>query len=520
MPDTFKDQLELSDNLLRLSELFPDASLKHISHLLRTSNNNFDATMEQLLNYDFIKEDIDKFAESNKVEEKQLIWVVIDAEKEKEDQKFKKWKEKRNKKNNKYVQNINETLAESMDSLTGSTEIHSGDSMQDILDTIKIKDMIPKFEIQDSIIDLLQIDQKFRDLVLWYLDQNSYDKLGTIYDIMLNFDSKLSVSQQRRHKLTDFSGRSFMDANNSIGNGSNTIPMSNLIRNDMKNSYTLTCDESWNELKTLIQSNPELSLPEKFYMLALNWFNKDVDKVLHLAISINSCYKTQSEISTKSSKFKSDNFKKLNLNELIPTNMIILNSHDLESKDVTEVGKDNIVKNNENNNFTISKTKSSDSIPLSSLEWRVNNLKNVRNVTNDKFLRSHYSNSITETKKDIKTYHETVQLHQVEDKIELAKKTFEIDFHSLSVQNAVYALENVLEYWWNSEMFHRNVENTKFGFTKAVHVEPFTIITGRGIHSGGGIPKIKKATLSYLNNHGYKYEESPAFVTVTGKRKN
>lgn len=543
-----QDQLQLSESLLQLSELFPDIPLTHLSHILKVSNNSFDQAVEQSLNYDLIREDIEQVTKNSLQKQQQrqqehhetqkpLNWVVIDSGKKKEDHIVKK-KEKRIQQRAKYREdalatlqgqneNDSDSIGTSNDEMNGKissslqvpTSVNddialSGQSIQDALDLIKVKNLIKNFEMQDTVLDLLEIDDEYREFVEWYLEQNDYNKLKTIYDIMLNFDPKLLPSEQPRNIINTISFTKLMNFGNDTP-APNSVLMSDLIRGNMKNIYVSESDKCWDELQHLIEGNPELSLPKKFYMLAINWFKKDIYKVLNLAILLNDCFENKPPLIPKQNKH-------LNLGAIRFSDLTISNPNDSQSLgfDKNKSNTGGFDYNEYSNADNSLSSHSSTSSTLESLESRVRSLKNIRNRTNDKLLKTHYSNSIAETKQDIRTFHQTTQLSELENKINQAKRTFHIDLHSLSVQNAITALESVLPYWWDTEMHFRNTENTKFELTNVVHVEPFTIITGRGLHSGGGIPKIKIAALKFLQNNAYKFDEHASSIVVNGKRKN
>lgn len=529
-------ELQLSEKLLQLSELFPNIPLIHLSHILKVANQDFDQAVEQSLNYDLIKDDIDSITKQS-IETHPSVktsnsqnWIVLDGVKQKEDSILKK-NEKKKRKGSKNIQTeLTELQRQNAKQTDGSqkdltklshTSIPndiaiSGQSIQETLDSIKVKNLVEKFEMQDTVLELLEIDEKHRELVEWYLDRNDYNKLRTIYDVMLNFDPQLPPDKQIMHTSTT---KSFQDLMNSGDSNSRQSPvlMSELIRNNMKDMHVSESDNKcWNELQHLIEGNPELLLPRKFYMLAMNWFNKDIYKVLNLAIVLNDYFEIKPSLKSM------QNNENLKLGDIRFSDRTTSNSYDIKSPDCFEFERnDNKHKiefgyNEDTNDFS---SNGSSSITLNSLESRARNLKSVRNTTTDKFLKSHYSNCISETKKDIRTYHHTTQLTELKKKIEQAKMSFSIDLHSLSVQNAINALKIVLHYWWDTEMHFRNIENTKLELSNVVHVENFKIVTGRGLHSSGGIPKIKRATIRFLEDNGYKFNENVASVEVYGKRK-
>lgn len=479
-----KDEKELPEALFPLSELFPDVSLKHILHILRISNGNFDSAAEQLLSYDLIKDELDKLDQAEPTEP---------AEPE---------------------------------------ERLPPESFSDAVEALQVEQWAKRFELQDEIMELLEIDETERELVDWYLSQNSCRKLETVCDIMLNFDSRLPAAQQPRDKLDTASYNVLYlhgvdKSSPRVGTGGDTgssndhfLSMSDLLRKSSRGSSTpLENDRSWSELQKVIDDNPELNLPEKFYLVAMKWFHKDLDKILHTAIQLSEYFEKQPR-NIMSADTSSIDF-----------GVLAFGNNSLKDE-ITEYRQ----KQSSNGHGTISTKPMSifengsqpadlpkySTYPpaLEKLQSRAANLKQSRNTTGDKYLKSYYNHSIAETERKIRDLHGISQAQEVNQRVTQAKRTFKIDLHTLTVQNAMQALNSCLNYWWGQEMHLRNLENTKFEFTGLRHVDPFVIVTGRGLHSAGGIPKVKNATVGFLRQNGFKFEENTSIITVLGKRKN
>ena len=415
----------------------------------------------------------------------------------------------------------NSTYDEEMEKLSNQLK---ASSIDELLENMKIEQLSMKFELRDTIKDLLNVDNN--ELVEYYLDRNNCDKLNTIYDIMLNYDDSVPKSDNTNHKIEEINFQW------GVHRGGNS--MSEVLKKKMKNITISDSDACWFELQTLIDANPQLELPNSFYLLAINWFDKDIDKVLNLAIVLNDCFdiKEKKKQHMMRQREREKELKKLNLQFLQGKEMDFTVD---ELKKLSELDKEHfdlyLSENNENSKhfdkngfYYVDNKKGNQNNDeymqnLRIMQWRVNNSEKVRNITNDKRLKAYYSTNIGRIKEDIYSLHHKAQRSEIDIKIEIAKSQFRIDFHDTSVQNAVYALREVLEYWWNVEMETRNIHNTRFEFTKIVHVEPFKIITGRGLHSGGGIAKIKNATIKFLTENKYKYEDKTAAILVVGKGK-
>lgn len=106
----------------------------------------------------------------------------------------------------------------------------------------------------------------------------------------------------------------------------------------------------------------------------------------------------------------------------------------------------------------------------------------------------------------------------MKERIERFYKTANLDLHQLSVRSALSATLTCLEVWWQEELSLRDYEGKyhKYG-SRAQFVSPMLIVTGRGIHSAGGVSKIKQNVLSTLNKLGYLYNENVGSFEIIGR---
>lgn len=502
---------ELSENCLRLSELFPDISLKHISHILTFADDNFDSAVEQLLNYEIIKDELDKMVEKSNTKDdnsnnQKQNWVLIDKKMEDPSGNIQNNKNKFKKK----MKKLNGNDSNMNSNIKIDPTAISANSLDSTMEALKIKELSKKFEIEDEIMSILEIDESNHELVDWYYTENSYNKLSTIYDIMLNFNSEKAIEDQPRNKIETASFD--LICSNKVESSDNLVKRSDLIRSGVKyKNVEGTNASGWDELQLLIDDNPELNLPKQFYILAMKWFHGDLGHILHAAILLNECFQNKSKTNKLNNFITGTKYSEISEGN---TGAEINRLNKLNKNQLT-INRYNSINHANNENTYAEKSLKR----LNILENRISRLKNVRDSSNDKVLKSYYSHSISKAKDDIRNHYESVQDNQVMDKIEKAKSTFELDCHNISVKNAIYAIEVSLDYWWNEEMQHRNIMNTKFELTGVCHVKPFIIITGRGLHSAGQIPKIKNASLRFLQQHNYKFDDDGSVITVLGKRR-
>lgn len=94
-----------------------------------------------------------------------------------------------------------------------------------------------------------------------------------------------------------------------------------------------------------------------------------------------------------------------------------------------------------------------------------------------------------------------------------------LDLHGLLVPQAMSQTSSALSDWWKTEQTARIQDGRlhQYGAT-ARFVDPLKVVTGRGLHSEGGVSKIKKGVRGYLERNGYLYEEESWGYVVHGRR--
>lgn len=110
--------------------------------------------------------------------------------------------------------------------------------------------------------------------------------------------------------------------------------------------------------------------------------------------------------------------------------------------------------------------------------------------------------------------------YAMNERIETFYDSGQLDLHHLTVKSALSASLRCLEVWWQEELSMREIDG-KFGnynSNLAQFVRPMRIITGRGIHSVGGVSRIRQSVLSTLNKLGYIYNENLGSFEILGRR--
>ena len=129
------------------------------------------------------------------------------------------------------------------------------------------------------------------------------------------------------------------------------------------------------------------------------------------------------------------------------------------------------------------------------------------------------SNSKPETRGASSLLNEPKGIREGTQMISRLFETYSLDFHGFLPSTAVELLKKALEIWWGEELSEREM-NAKRSITnnKALYVKPLTVITGRGMHSVGGISKVRVQVKKYLTSNNYIFWEEPSFFTIEGKK--
>ncbi|QHS74505.1 Cue2p [Saccharomyces paradoxus] len=100
-------------------------------------------------------------------------------------------------------------------------------------------------------------------------------------------------------------------------------------------------------------------------------------------------------------------------------------------------------------------------------------------------------------------------------------QTYRLDFHGFLPNEAVSILKLALNKWWSKEVAERelNSHNINSYGSKVQFVSPLIVVTGRGIHSVGGISKVRLQVKSFLEKNHYIFWEESSFFRIEGKKK-
>lgn len=93
-----------------------------------------------------------------------------------------------------------------------------------------------------------------------------------------------------------------------------------------------------------------------------------------------------------------------------------------------------------------------------------------------------------------------------------------LDFHLFLPEDAELITSRCLDIWWKEEINQRELNAKRLTISKVVQLQPIKIITGRGLHSVGGIPKVRQRIKRFLTNKNFVFEEESSYFVVMGKR--
>lgn len=94
-----------------------------------------------------------------------------------------------------------------------------------------------------------------------------------------------------------------------------------------------------------------------------------------------------------------------------------------------------------------------------------------------------------------------------------------LDFHGFVPKDAIQVLKICLDRWWTQELSEREMNRQKLSISRALNVVPLEVVTGRGIHSAGGVSTLKIKVRAFLNNNNYLFSEESAYFVIEGKKK-
>lgn len=262
-------------------------------------------------------------------------------------------------------------------------------------------------------------------------------------------------------------------------------------------------NEAKRELAVIKNSNKSLyKIPNEFYISLLEYFEFDISKVINICFKILQDKKTLKELQKYDKELLFSNLEKNFKVDLIDSND---NGNENDGDDVKE--------------FEYTKTKES-SFKIDdkkTVEKLFKEAKRLRNES-DSIASVYYTDEAKKVFNLAKEKFEKNQINKMQKIENEGIRTSVIDLHELTVSQARSLCEKFVNDWWNEELRERELNGNSSKISKTIYLQPITIATGRGLHSAGGIPKIRIAIAKYLDSAGYRYTETGSTIIVSGKR--
>ncbi|VEU23733.1 DEKNAAC104969 [Brettanomyces naardenensis] len=486
------------EGFLKISEMFPDIPLGDIRSVLKSVGGDVERSIEELLSYNMI--------EAEKTQEV--------AERSRDDDKT--------------VQ-------------VESAELEPATPDDEIMSLSEIQECLKKIDFVEQAQELLRIKPENRELLEYYAARNHYKLFNTVLDVLENFDPSLPPENQRYISYKTLAMEGEMQrpdlekkalespvkkmeivedakpavqeeppitvrpaAHSRVQGGYRLIaPLSNDENDDAglqkkkkkenrrgkaSAGYVINAkSDEMKELQTIRRSNSALSrLPDSFFVDAMKFFHGDVDAVAYVASNI-------APLAPK---------RRINLGESAREKPVDLPAKSVPPLPVTVHRQ--------------SAQRSGKSYP--DLLREAQRLRSEAKRSNDRTLRPIYASAASQKQAEAFDVLQSEQRNSANSKLIQARRTNQIDFHGLDVNNAINSCKLALSSWWKDEMQARVSNGDNLRSVKALRVEDFRIITGRGLHSAGGVPRIKLAVRKYLKEHQYIFDEEASGMTVTGRR--
>lgn len=351
---------------------------------------------------------------------------------------------------------------------------------------------IARMDKSDKVIELLRLDRCNAEKVFYFLKRNDDQVYTTVLDILVNWRQDKGLDDQGTRKLHETnlpnqstSGISYAESLSEDLTRNIKHEKLDLVRNNVPNA-------DWKTLAAYIKNNSQLGIPSNFYINALVWFNFNVIEVMFLA---------QALADTREGGKKGKAFQLQPQSQIVGGESLGRNADDIFGDDEEVV-------------FTIP-VKSVREKRMRELQSHITNTKSHISTAKSRHEKGHYATQLSKLNSEARKLRNHDQDELIAHMSIQAERTDRVDLHGLTLSSAMQLVRTVVPKWWDDELSQRG-RNGGNGI-KAIHVEPFHIITGRGLHSEGG-PVIMKAVKKYLQTEQYVFEDNTGSFLVVGKR--
>ncbi|QPG72981.1 hypothetical protein FOA43_000285 [Brettanomyces nanus] len=483
--------LELRSKLLQLSEMFPDIPLGYINETLVLNKGDAARTTDELLNY--------KVTETEKTVQAKNYGVPSDTDNE------------------------------SDHSVSNNNEIYD-----DKMSVKELKEWIRRIDFVEEVLDLLKLEAKYKPWVEYYSEQHNYKLLDTVSKMIENFDPDLPPEKQQTISYRTLATVSKMQ-DHSDDQNSSRIPVDQVelspdpiiqkqsaahllakvkatTYSKIQGGYTVIRpsakqqkneivaksvkvdmgSESMKELIAIRESNVVLlRLPMSFYVNGMRFFENSVEAVIYVASVVAPLAPFAPETPIPDKLYSKEIMATAAPKQPPKSDCCWSNRHPV----ISERGPsfDNL---------------------LSSAK----RMQSKAAMCNDKKIKPIYASTASEKYREAFNSLQSGQAREIRAKVEQSKQTNQIDLHGLLVDSALQCCKEAVSSWWQDEINARVIHGDSLRPEKAVHVEYFRVVTGRGMHSAGGVPRIKHSVRKYLTRSHYIFEEESSALIVRGKR--
>ncbi|OWB76676.1 hypothetical protein B5S32_g831 [[Candida] boidinii] len=267
--------------------------------------------------------------------------------------------------------------------------------------------------------------------------------------------------------------------------------------------YLNKLNEAKKELTVIKNSNKSLyNIPNEFYISLLEYFEFNISKVINVCFKILQDKKTLKELQKYNKELQF-----LNLDKNFKVDLI--DENDNVDGDNDDDGEGFEYTNSKESSFKIDDKKT--------VEKLFKEAKRLRNES-DPMTSVYYTEEAKKVLNLAKEKFEKIQINKMQKIENEGIRTNVIDLHELTVSQARSLCEKFVNDWWNEELRERELNGNSSKISKTIYLQPITIATGRGLHSAGGIPKIRIAISKYLDSSGYRYTDTGSTIIVSGKK--
>ncbi|AET38162.1 Cue2p Ecym_2432 [Eremothecium cymbalariae DBVPG len=93
-----------------------------------------------------------------------------------------------------------------------------------------------------------------------------------------------------------------------------------------------------------------------------------------------------------------------------------------------------------------------------------------------------------------------------------------VDLHGFTSNDAEVLIQPCLEKWWHREIELREQNCQNLRNQSCLNVPDVVIVTGRGLHSLDGVPRVRIKVQQILDKLNYIYTEEPSFFVIRGRK--